>query len=222
MPLPRRRSQNCGQRTHGLGIGRRGGNDLQQAHVARRIEEMRAEPVPLKFLGKPSAIFATGRPLVLVVTIVPGRRTWATLLSNSRLISRSSTTASMIQSQSASQPRWSSKLPTVTSRASDGFEEGGRLRPGGRFPVRRRPGGCVRQLRIAVAAVRQEQPCPGARNGFRHWPGERLSGSPWFRRRVRLLFQSSCALCVDLCRTAGCAVGEPLLRQPARRQLTRI
>ena len=72
---------------------------------------------------KPSAIFATGRPLVLVVMIVPGLRTASTFLSSVRLISRSSTTASMIQSTSPSFFRSSSKLPTVTRRASDGSKK---------------------------------------------------------------------------------------------------
>ncbi len=68
----------------------------------------------------PSAILPTGRPLVLVVMIVPGLRMASTFFNNARLISRFSTTASMIQSTSASFFRSSSKLPTVTKRASDG------------------------------------------------------------------------------------------------------
>src|ERR1035438_1105546 len=67
----------------------------------------------------PSAILPTGRPLVLVVTIVPGLRTASTFFSKARLMSRFSTTASMIQSTSASFLMSSSKLPTVTNRASD-------------------------------------------------------------------------------------------------------
>ena len=68
----------------------------------------------------PSAILCTGNPLVFVVTMVPGLRTASTFLSKARLISRFSTTASMIQSTSASFLMSSSKLPTVTSRASEG------------------------------------------------------------------------------------------------------
>ena len=67
----------------------------------------------------PSAIFATGSPLVLVVTIVPGLRMASTFFSSDRLISRFSTMASMIQSTSARRFRSSSKFPTVTSRESE-------------------------------------------------------------------------------------------------------
>ena len=63
-----------------------------------------------------------GRPLVLVVMMVPGLRIASILRNNLRLISRSSTTASMIQSTSASFGRSSSKLPIVTSLASDGLK----------------------------------------------------------------------------------------------------
>ena len=71
----------------------------------------------------PSTIFATGSPLVLVVTIVPGLRMASILRSRLRLISMSSTTASMIQSTSASFCRSSSKFPMVTSRASEGLKK---------------------------------------------------------------------------------------------------
>ena len=72
---------------------------------------------------KPSAIFATGRPLVLVVMIVPGLRMASTFFNSARLISRFSTTASMIQSTSLSRLRSSSKLPIVTRRASPGSKK---------------------------------------------------------------------------------------------------
>src|SRR5271170_5367756 len=67
----------------------------------------------------PSAIFPTGNPLVLVVTMLAGLRTASTLRSSARLISRFSTTASIIQSTSPSFFKSSSKLPTVTRRASE-------------------------------------------------------------------------------------------------------
>ncbi len=62
-------------------ISFRGGNDFEQAHVTRRIEEVRAEPVAAKIFGKSfSRFWRTGSPLVLVVTSVPGLRTASTFL----------------------------------------------------------------------------------------------------------------------------------------------
>ena len=58
MPLPRRTSQKCAMDSIAAAIGLRGGNDLQQAHVARRIEEVRAEPVAAEIVGK---AFSDGR-----------------------------------------------------------------------------------------------------------------------------------------------------------------
>ena len=51
-PLPRCRSQKCGDGLHrgGIGVGR--GNHFQQAHVARRIEEVRAKPVAAEIVGE--------------------------------------------------------------------------------------------------------------------------------------------------------------------------
>ncbi len=43
------------------GVGLRRGNDLQQAHVARRVEEVRAEPVPAELSLKPSAMACHGQ-----------------------------------------------------------------------------------------------------------------------------------------------------------------
>ena len=59
-------------------VGFRRGNDFQQTHVARRIEEMRAKPGAAKIVGKAFGDLCTGRPLVLVVTMVPGLRTAST------------------------------------------------------------------------------------------------------------------------------------------------
>ena len=42
-----------------VGLGR--GNDFQQAHVARRIEEMRAEPRPAEVVGESFGDFADGQ-----------------------------------------------------------------------------------------------------------------------------------------------------------------
>ena len=81
---------------------------------------MRAEPGAAEVVGESSAIFATGRPLVLVVITVPGFRTASTFLEESALELKFSTTASMIQSTSASFGRSSSKLPMVTRRAREG------------------------------------------------------------------------------------------------------
>src|SRR5438445_358586 len=66
----------------------------------------------------PSAIKCTGRPDVLVVTMAPGLRNWATRASNFRLISRFSATTSMIQSASAQRARSSSKFPMAIFSAS--------------------------------------------------------------------------------------------------------
>src|SRR6267378_467936 len=70
----------------------------------------------------PSAIRCTGRPEVLVVTIAPGLRYWATRESRLRLISKFSATTSIIQSASAQRARSSSKLPMATRSASEGVK----------------------------------------------------------------------------------------------------
>jgi len=62
---------------------------------------------------------ASGMPLVLVETIASGLRIVSTLRKRSRLGSRFSTMASIIQSTSANRFRSSSKFPTVTRRESD-------------------------------------------------------------------------------------------------------
>ncbi len=125
--------------------------------------------------GKPSTIFATGRPLVLVVMIVPGLRIASILRSRLRLISRSSTTASMIQSTSASFCRSSSKLPMVTSLRQRRLEEGRRLRlhrsfqSGGGNAVARRTVGVgrndIEQVRgnTGIGQVRGDAGAHGAR-----------------------------------------------------------
>ena len=51
-PLPRCRSQKSRDGLHrgGIGVGR--GNEFQQPHVARRIEEVRAKPVAAEVVGE--------------------------------------------------------------------------------------------------------------------------------------------------------------------------
>ena len=46
----------------GIGVCRR--DDLEQAHIARRIEEVRAEKVPAEDRRRPSAIAPIGMPEV--------------------------------------------------------------------------------------------------------------------------------------------------------------
>ena len=98
---------------------------------------------------------ATGKPLVLVVMIVPGLRIASILRSRVRLISMSSTTASMIQSTSASFDKSSSKLPTVTSRASEGLKKAA----GFDFTAASRPA-AAKRLRAAPSFT-PASPAPG-------------------------------------------------------------
>ena len=69
-----------------------------------------------------------GSPEVLLVTMLPGFRALSMRASSSRFGPSCSTMASTIQSASPTRPKSSSRLPTVTSAAGVGREEGGGLR----------------------------------------------------------------------------------------------
>ena len=101
-PLPRWWSANAriGFDDGGIGVRRR--DDLEQPQVARRIEEVRAQPVRLKSSLRPSASTPIGMPEVFELTIDPGRRAASTRASSCCLMSSRSTIASMIQSTFAS------------------------------------------------------------------------------------------------------------------------
>ncbi len=78
-PLPSRRSQISSSDCENFGLRLRPGNQLDQLHVARRIEEMRAGPMLLKiFRASFGDEHESGRPEVFDVTIVPGLRTVST------------------------------------------------------------------------------------------------------------------------------------------------
>ena len=68
-----------------LGIRIRAGDQFQQVQIARRIEEMRAQEMPAELGEKPSEIWASGMPLVLVERIASGLRSCSTLRQRSRL-----------------------------------------------------------------------------------------------------------------------------------------
>ena len=57
-PLPRRTSQKWEMASIAARIGFRRGNDFQQPHVTRRIEEMCSEPGAAKVVGKSFGNFA--------------------------------------------------------------------------------------------------------------------------------------------------------------------
>ena len=83
---------------------------------------MRTKPDLRKSSEKPSAIFATGKPLVLVVTIVPGLRMASTLLQQ-RPLDLEILDHRFDDPVHFASLRSSSKLPTVTSRASHGSKK---------------------------------------------------------------------------------------------------
>ena len=97
----------------------RRGDDFHQAHVARRIEEVRAEKARLEAPSSSARAAAISQPAgrVLVVRMAFGLRFGITFLSSADLMAISSVTASMTQSQFASLARSSSKVPVETSAA---------------------------------------------------------------------------------------------------------
>ena len=71
-PLPSATSQNSSMVGDRVGARLRPGDDLQQPHVARRIEEMRDEEIALEALGHAPARSFSGIVEVLEETIEPG------------------------------------------------------------------------------------------------------------------------------------------------------
>ena len=84
--------------------------------LPRLFQEPNEETAPEIARAHGAAKLASGIPLVLVDTIVPGARAASTFPSRSRLICRFSATASTIQSQPRIPPRWSSKLRSMAGR----------------------------------------------------------------------------------------------------------
>ncbi len=79
---------------------------------------------------RPSAIAWIGRPEVLLETIQSGLRTVSMRSNRERLMARFSTITSTIQSTSASRPKSSSRLPSLTSFCDSWLSmEGGRALP---------------------------------------------------------------------------------------------
>ena len=155
------------------------GDDLHQAHVARRIEEVRPEPAPPQGSGSTDAIDAIGRPLVLVVRITSGFRCGAIFFSSACLISRFSVTASITQSHPAEQaPDRRRSCRRVIRAASPRVEECGGLALLESFQRLGRDGGprgpVAREGRAARPAGRRSR-------------GARRCARPWFRRRARRL-----------------------------------
>ena len=94
----------------GIGVGR--GDDFEQLHVARRIEEVCAEPATAQVRGQRCSDVGDGQAAgVGGEDRIGAADVGTTRASKARLISRFSATASMIQSQSFSFERSSSKLP---------------------------------------------------------------------------------------------------------------
>jgi hypothetical protein len=92
-------------------IGFLSGNDLQQVHVAHRVEKVGPRKCLRKSSLSPSDMALSGMPEVLEETMVPAFRTLSMRAKRSCLIFRFSTTTSTIQSQSASLSKSSSRLP---------------------------------------------------------------------------------------------------------------
>ena len=103
-PLPRCRSAKDATPASTAGSVSGVGNQLEQPQVARRVEEVRAQPVAAEVVAAPSASRPIGMPDVFELTTLPARRAPSTRSSSARLASSCSTTHSMIQSASR-QPR---------------------------------------------------------------------------------------------------------------------
>jgi len=106
-----------GERGYGGGIGICGGNDLEQPHVARRIEEVRAEkPLALR-VAEARGDLRNGQAGGVGGEQGVGREVRRHAGQQRGLDARFSATASMTQSQAASLGRSSSKVPGVMSAA---------------------------------------------------------------------------------------------------------
>ena len=86
----------------GLGRGLGAGDELEQLHVARRVEEVRDHEVLLELLGRgPTSMSAIRRPDVFDATIACGAASFSSFSNSACLMSSRSTIASMMRSQSA-------------------------------------------------------------------------------------------------------------------------
>ena len=101
----------------------RPGNNFDQFQIARRIEEMRAGPVLLPFLGQAFGDAMHGQAGSIRGDDGAGLAKLRDFCEKARLISRFSATTSIIQSASASAERSSSKLPTEILAANSGAKK---------------------------------------------------------------------------------------------------
>jgi hypothetical protein len=107
-----------GKGGHDGGIGFGGGDDFEQAHVARRIEEMRSEEA-VAMPGESGGDLLDRQAGGVGGEQGLGGQMRHNAASSAVLMARFSATASMTQSQAASLGRSSSKLPGVMSAASE-------------------------------------------------------------------------------------------------------
>ena len=197
MPLPRLRSQKSASASRSS--GKVAGPGINSSSFIYRGGLKKCVPAQCcwKSASKPSAIWRTGSPEVLVVTIVPGRRWLATRCSSFRLISRFSGTTSMIQSAWAHQSRLSSKFPMVIRAAADGVKNAaGRDLRAASSPPRAMRFRTIASLsvkpRALSPAVNSDGTISNSQQGtLKHWPNGPRCARPWCRLRGLRLFRCS-------------------------------
>ena len=178
--LPSRWSANARDGCHARRAGCVGaGDDFQQAHVARRIEEMGDQEIARRSRSRwPSISVVSGMVEVLEETMEPGFRTVVELARRGPLDVEAARRRPRRSSRSRRAARSSSMLPGVTSLALRLVHEGRRI--GLQHLL---DGACGD--RAAVVAARPSARCRAAAPARRHWRPGRRCRRPSRRRRSR-------------------------------------
>ena len=183
-PLPRWRSQKLAMVSIAAGSASGVGNQLQQAHVARRIEEVRAEPEAAEVIGKAFDDLGHRQPAGVGGDDRAG-------LANRFDLAQQAALDLEVFDDGLDDPIDVGEFLQIVFEVSDGHQAGERrLEESGRLGFHRgfQTGGG--DASCARARRHREERCRVDRKEHRHWPGARRCERPWCPRPERRLSQS--------------------------------